>query len=821
MGFRDRFSRLMVGDSSRGSSTSDLSNTANTVLAPHIGESVSIHGGQSKCVPEASSGPTTNGQLVATMLPVFTITDDIGVTGAGNLDNTLTTPKGSTTPAISQTPSQTGPAHGGAGSRFDTRLITVTRSNHSGLIHCTSQPIALRDDPDFAALSYHWGSGEADRDILLNGHKVRVRKTLYEALKMLLNQKMSDVWVDSLSIDQDNDEDKGQQVAKMHVIYSKATRVYAWLGPGNSDRDGTDGELGLKTLNKVPDDRTELTAWAQKQILAEQQKAVIGLINRDYWKRSWIIQELSKAREVRILCGHQRADLKVFLDNLFDLNSCMKDTLVPTATHEHFTCLRQFHEQEQTVTRRSQMSLVTALVLSRHSQASMPRDKIYAVTHLSHDGTRLVDTPNYFQLDNVVFQGFTENIINKQGHAAVLLLACGLGSRPTETCVSHASIRIATHRKSTSVHSLLSLRHWNQSNASLSPVTHHPRRHRSGSSVSSYTSAVAPDDEGPDDKIQPTNDASPTPSWTPRWSALDHPLPPWIIDSVLDNEKVTGVAPYLSCAEGKLVVRGAQLAIVQALSGCQYQYGTMDAITYKADHSEARYNVAIHSPQSADKVAINLWQAVVQINDPTAFMNHTKHNCDKQLCQAQNVVGYGLARILTSEHRSAPDAQSNEAVIDRWVGNNGHLQLGEKTLRQWMEEICERGRNLAIRSSPASFSGGSQTSAECSSDFATESRLFAKGLRTLEKYKMRLAFTTAGTFEAVYREAKVRDLIYRLEQVSLPVVLRQKMTEDHTSFRYIGEVYLRDHLSPSAFYTHHTWRDVDTDEHKFRPITID
>ncbi|KAK5679713.1 hypothetical protein LTS10_007661 [Elasticomyces elasticus] len=747
----------MAGDSSRGSSTSDLSNTANTALAPHIGGSTSN-------VPGSSAAPTINDQRDTAMLPGITITNDVGVTGTGSLDNNPTTPKDSTTSTNLQTTTQTGPAHGGAGvladasiprdvlypplgSRFDTRLITLTRPNNAGLIQCTSQPTALRDVPEYAALSYHWGS-------------------------------------DSLSIDQDNDEDKGQQVAKMHVIYPHATRVFAWLGPAKSDHDGSDGELGLN---------------------AEQ------TTERSY----------GAPRKVRILCGNQIADLKVFLDNLFDLNSLLKDTLVPNATREHFACLRQFHEQEQTVTRRSQMSLVTALVLSRHSQASMPRDKIYAVTHLSHDGTRLVDTPNYFQSDSVVFQGFTENIINKQGHAAVLLLARGLGARSTETEASHAGTRLTQHRKSPFMHSLLSIRHWNQSSASLSPVPQRHRRHRSSSSVSSYTSAVAPDEDGPEDTVQSSDDASHTPSWTPRWSALDHPLPPWIIDSILDSEKVTGIPPQLSCAQGKLVVRGAQLATVQALSGCQYQYGNRDAITYKADHSEARYNVAIHSPPSADKVAINLWQAVVQINDPNAFMDHTKHYCDKQLCHAQNVVGYGLARILTAEHRSALDAQSNEAVIDRWVGNNGHLQLGRKTLRQWMKDICDRGRTVAMRSSPASFSGGSQISAECSSDSATESRLFAKGLRTLEKYKMRLAFTTAGNFEAVYREAKVRDLIYRLEQVSLPVVLRLKITEEHTSFRYIGEVYLRDHLSPSAFYTHHSWSNVDTDEHKFRAITID
>ncbi|KAK3659737.1 hypothetical protein LTR56_001100 [Elasticomyces elasticus] len=333
----------MAGDSSRGSSTSDLSNTANTALAPHIGGSTSN-------VPGSSAAPTTNDQRDTSMLPGITITNDVGITGTGSLDNNPTTPKDNPTSTNLETTIQTGSAHGGAGvvadasisrdilypplgSRFDTRLITLSRPNNAGLIQCTSQPIALRDVPDS-----------------------EVRKTLYEALKMLLNQKMSPVWADSLSIDQDNDEDKGQQVAKMHVIYPHATRVFAWLGPAKSDHDGSDGELGLSTLKNLPKDRTELVAWAHKEIFAEQQKAVASLVNREYWKRSWIIQGLSKARKVRILCGNQIADLKVFLDNLFDLNSLLKDTLVPNATREHFACLRQFHEQEQTVDHRCHLS---------------------------------------------------------------------------------------------------------------------------------------------------------------------------------------------------------------------------------------------------------------------------------------------------------------------------------------------------------------------------------------------------------------------------------------------------------------------------------
>lgn len=59
--------------------------------------------------------------------------------------------------------------------------------------------------------------------------------------------------------------------------------------------------------------------------------------------------------------------------------------------------------------------------------------KTYSMLHLVRDSTRLVHTPNYVQSEDMVHTKFAKNVIQKQDHAAILLLACGLRLLPMLT----------------------------------------------------------------------------------------------------------------------------------------------------------------------------------------------------------------------------------------------------------------------------------------------------------------------------------------------------------------------------------------------------
>ena len=60
---------------------------------------------------------------------------------------------------------------------------------------------------------------------------MEVRENLWWALKHLrLKDRERFLWIDALSIDQNNVDERNHQVNQMDLIYAKAARVLIWLG---------------------------------------------------------------------------------------------------------------------------------------------------------------------------------------------------------------------------------------------------------------------------------------------------------------------------------------------------------------------------------------------------------------------------------------------------------------------------------------------------------------------------------------------------------------------------------------------------------------
>ena len=71
--------------------------------------------------------------------------------------------------------------------------------------------------------------------------KVGVSTNLFNALVHLRENAgeadKSAFWIDALSIDQQNPEERSEQVRLMKSIYERATRVLVWLGPPSKDSE--------------------------------------------------------------------------------------------------------------------------------------------------------------------------------------------------------------------------------------------------------------------------------------------------------------------------------------------------------------------------------------------------------------------------------------------------------------------------------------------------------------------------------------------------------------------------------------------------------
>lgn len=98
-------------------------------------------------------------------------------------------------------------------------------------IECTMITSTL--DEEYHAVSYVWGSTEDLKEILVNGHCIRVTTNLHDLLTVFRkNGKMlqSLLWIDAICINQQDLEERSEQVKIMGDIYSRAFNVHIWMG---------------------------------------------------------------------------------------------------------------------------------------------------------------------------------------------------------------------------------------------------------------------------------------------------------------------------------------------------------------------------------------------------------------------------------------------------------------------------------------------------------------------------------------------------------------------------------------------------------------
>lgn len=214
------------------------------------------------------------------------------------------------------------------------RLLALKPGKWSDDIECTLQYSNLDGSPGYDALSYVWGSDTNKRPIRLDGVQVFVTANLETALRHLRFEAGTGVlWVDSLCINQKDVQEKGSQVQKMFDIYSSASHVLAWTGEASDDSDEalklidefTDF-LSVNEINSILNSggaggKSVAAALADLgfDIRKQNWDAYWTFLDRPYWSRVWILQELA-CRDIRmerkpctILCGRSQIEKRQFV----------------------------------------------------------------------------------------------------------------------------------------------------------------------------------------------------------------------------------------------------------------------------------------------------------------------------------------------------------------------------------------------------------------------------------------------------------------------------------------------------------------------------
>jgi hypothetical protein len=102
----------------------------------------------------------------------------------------------------------------------------------------------LESSPSFVSLSYVWGPKSSPSHTITCSlestyeYKLEITKNCYDALCQIRNRFGAvTIWVDSICINQEDEEEKVCQIPLMQDIYSQAESTYIWLGSGNDRSD--------------------------------------------------------------------------------------------------------------------------------------------------------------------------------------------------------------------------------------------------------------------------------------------------------------------------------------------------------------------------------------------------------------------------------------------------------------------------------------------------------------------------------------------------------------------------------------------------------
>lgn len=193
--------------------------------------------------------------------------------------------------------------------RNEFRLLHIAPAdNEDKPISCRFSIASHDDAPSYEALSYVWGTINDKPSIHVDGRRFEITANLHSALKHLrLHSQERVVWADALCINQHDTNERTQQVSRMTLIYSNASRVVVWLGPGWSGSDAAMDFLRKiaadPNLHLDPTQTPSITVNGLGLDSPDLRSNLIQLFDLPWWKRTWTIQEFVLAQNLTFQCG--------------------------------------------------------------------------------------------------------------------------------------------------------------------------------------------------------------------------------------------------------------------------------------------------------------------------------------------------------------------------------------------------------------------------------------------------------------------------------------------------------------------------------------
>lgn len=286
------------------------------------------------------------------------------------------------------------PSPGNAEHDIHIRLVKLPPGEKTGEVSCEIISCPLSDPVEYEAISYSWGHPSEKTNITCDGKTILIPNNLNDfLLRTRALGRTRILWIDSVSINQNDDVEKSSQVAAMRHIYEKSKRALIWLG-----KEYENSTLALETAEDfcekykvIINNNTNATQaekkkrpWYRSRLYEEiisvwdpKWAAFFSLFDRPYWSRAWIVQEVVVSKDQWVICGDKSIPWSTLY---YGFIYCFT---VETWVIEFYGSMNISNLMNMQMSQAEVLRAVTPLhyrVLLRHrtSEATDARDKVFA-----------------------------------------------------------------------------------------------------------------------------------------------------------------------------------------------------------------------------------------------------------------------------------------------------------------------------------------------------------------------------------------------------------------------------------------------------------
>ncbi|EMD89675.1 hypothetical protein COCC4DRAFT_158880 [Bipolaris maydis ATCC 48331] len=316
-----------------------------------------------------------------------------------------------------RTPSQLSPGHNSFRYRplshadgEDFRILCLYPGTLDDPIRCDLLHSSLDSDIEYEALSYSWATEDGDDS--LSQHigcayvgdegcaEFPVTSNCASALRRLrLPSQERFLWIDAISINHSNIEERNHQAGLMADIYAGASQVLVYLG---------EEDLGFASRS----------LWLDSE---RRQSALTKLFAKRWVSRAWVIQEVALARKLMMIMGDASCAMDANLMSRIRGRAKISRLQVPGPL--------AWDPLASAPTR----DLLTLLLLSRHCSSTDPRDKVYSLLGLVGERLQNLITIDYAQsIEEVLVRTAAAIITCREDFELLAYASLSLGPRHTE-----------------------------------------------------------------------------------------------------------------------------------------------------------------------------------------------------------------------------------------------------------------------------------------------------------------------------------------------------------------------------------------------------